>query len=263
MSEKVIVSITSYPGRITNVGKAIFLLLQKQTRTPDEIHLWLSEPEFPNREDDLPQDLVAILNSDKVHLHWLAKNTFVHKRHEIFKQATDEDCVFLIDDDVRYSNDLIQRVMETHTKFPNCIICYNPYSEHIYSGRRIIYGPPIHESEPAINKVRWCGQSMIPSKIYPKDILDNAHQEIRDKTSPISDECWFQPWTVFYDIPILHLKYGWGVDIDPMKSKWNGIVGFSHQKEANGYEKRDNWMHAVITSYPDILAKYNKLFGYK
>ena len=262
MTERIIVTMTSYPGRITNVSKSIYFLLFKQTIKPDEIHLWLSIEEFKNKEKDLPEDLITILKLDNIFLHWLPKNTFVHKRHEIFKQTTDNDCVFLIDDDVRYDDDLIQRVMETHKKFPNCIICYNRYPAHKYIGRRIIYGPEINEIEPAINKVRWCGQSMIPSKLYPKEILDNAHQEVRNRTSPISDECWFQPWTVFYDIPIFHLRYGWGIDIDPKKSKWSGIVGFSHQKEANGYEKRDNWLYAVITSYPEIFEKYKRLFNY-
>ena len=253
---------TSYPGRITNVGKAIFFLLMKQTMKPDEIHLWLAEPEFPNRENDLPQDLLRVIDIDNVFLHWLPKNTFVHKRHEIFKQTTDNDCVFLMDDDVRYDVNLIQQVMATHEKFPDCIVCYNSYHEHRYDGRRILYGQEIDETEPAVNKVRWCGQSMIPSRLYPKEILDAAHQEVRDRTSPISDECWFQPWTVFYDIPIFHLNYGWGVDIDPTKSKWRGIVGFSHQKEANGYTKRDNWLYAVISSYPEVFEKYRKLFNY-
>lgn len=260
--DKIIVSMTSYPGRITNIGKAIYFLLTKQTLKPDEIHLWLSIEEFKNKEKDLPNDLVSILNTDNVFLHWLPKNTYVHKRHEIFKYTTDEDCVFLIDDDVRYSDDLIQKVMEAHKKFPDSIICYNSYPEHRYNGRRIIYGPEINENIPSVNKVRWCGQSMIPSKLYPKDILDQAHQEIRNKTSPISDECWFQPWTVYYDIPIFHLNYNWGIDIDPKKGKNTGIVAFSHQKEANGYEKRDNWMYSVISSYPEVFDKYKRLFNY-
>ena len=262
MSEKVIVSMTSHKGRITNVAKSIYLLLMKQTRKPDEIHLWLAEPEFPNKEKDLPSDLDAILYADGVFLHWLPENTYVHKRHEIFKYTTDNDCVFLIDDDVRYSNNLIQRVMETHAKFPNCIVCYNQYAKHQYKGRRILYGASAQEKEPKANWNRWCGQSMIPSKLYPKEILDDAHQKVRNKTSPISDECWFQPWTVLYDIPIFHLNYDWGTDIDPKKGKNTGIVAFSHKKDANGYEKRDNWLYAVITSYPKIFEKYKRLFNY-
>ena len=261
MSERVIVSMTSYPGRITNVGKAIYLLLTKQTRKPDEIHLWLAIPQFPNKEKDLPDDLRTVLTMDKVYIHWLPKNTYVHKRHEIFKTTKDEDCVFLIDDDVRYADNLIQKVMETHTKFPNCIVCYNRYPKHEYKGRKIIYGYAAPENEPKANWNRWCGQSMIPSKLYPKDILDNDHQEVRNRTSPISDECWFQPWTVWYDIPIFHLSYGWGEDLDKSKSKWKGLVESSHKKEANGFERRDNWLFAVLSEYPFIKEKY-KQWGY-
>ena len=60
------VSMTSYPGRITNVGKSIYLLLNKQTVKPDEIHCWLSIEEFKNKETDLPKDLLTILNHEKV-----------------------------------------------------------------------------------------------------------------------------------------------------------------------------------------------------
>ena len=87
--ERIIVSMTSYPGRITNVRKAIYYLLTKQTVKPDEIHLWLAEPEFPNREKDLPEDLNNIIEvCDNVFLHWLPKNTYCHKRQEYFNMIT-------------------------------------------------------------------------------------------------------------------------------------------------------------------------------
>ena len=35
MSERVIISMTSYPARISNVGKSIYFLLTKQIRKPD------------------------------------------------------------------------------------------------------------------------------------------------------------------------------------------------------------------------------------
>lgn len=260
MKEHIIVSMTSFPGRITNVGKSIFFMLSKQTMPPDEIYLWLAAPEFPNKELDLPKDLQTILKHENVHLHWLSKNTFVHKRHEIFKLTNDNDLVFFIDDDVRYADNLIETVVKTHTKWPNAIICYNQYSAHKYSGRRILYGRALPEMKPMPNYNRWCGQSMIPSKLYPKEILDDEHQAVRDKTSPISDECWFQPWTVFYEIPIFHLHYGWGDDIDATKGKKTGLVATSHKKDSNGYEKRDNWLNAVLDAYPNILDKYKNMF---
>ena len=260
--ERVIVSMTSYPARIHNVAKSVFLLMTKQTIKPDEIHLWLSVEEFPNKEMSLPQELQRLITAEVVNIHWLPKNTYVHKRHEYFKNAKDTDLVFLIDDDVRYSDNLIENVLKTHKKFPNCIVCYNRYPKHEYRGRRIIYGPSITETVPLVNKNRWCGQSMIPAKLYPKECLSDENQVIRDRVDPVSDECWFQPWTVYNDIPIIHLGYDWGIDIDPKIKKEHGIVGWSHQREANGLERRDNWLYGVLSSIPKLLEKYQRLFNY-
>lgn len=261
-ADRIIVSMTSYPKRITNVGKAIYLLLTKQTVKPDEIHLWLAVPEFPNKENDLPNDVRMVLNMDKVFLHWLPKNTYVHKRHEYFKIAKDSDCVFFIDDDVRYNDKLIESVMNVHRKYPNCIVCYNHYNPHKYKGRKIIYRNCQYNNGLYINKFRWCGQSMIPAKVYPKEILKDEIQQIRDKTSPISDECWFQPWVVYYNIPIYYLNFNWGTEIDKTIKKSNGLVKFSHKKESNGYERRDNWLYAVLTAFPKLMDKYNLEFNY-
>ena len=179
---KILVSMTSYPGRIKNVGISIFLLLEQQTLPPDEVHLWLAVPQFPNKEADLPEDLQKVIGHPKVKLHWLPENTYVHKRHEIFKIAAPEDCVFLIDDDVKYADNLIATVMGVHRKHPGCIVCYNNYAFHEYKGKRILYRNSNLWPGPHVNKVRWCGQSMIPASVYPKEVLNPIHQAIRNNT---------------------------------------------------------------------------------
>ena len=260
---KILVSMTSYPGRIKNVGISIFLLLEQQTLPPDEVHLWLAEPQFPNKEADLPEDLQKVIKHPKVKLHWLPENTYVHKRHEIFKTAAKGSLVFLIDDDVMYSPDLIEKVVERHMKWPDAIVCYNRYHEHKYSGKRILYTGHPKDDGRYVNRFRWCGQSMIPTDVYPIEILDSEHQEVRDRCSPISDECWFQPWIVFNRIPITYMNYDWGTDIDPRNGKDKGIVSFSHRKDANGLEKRDNWLGSVLDAYPEIKQVYEKELGYE
>lgn len=259
---KILVSMTSYPGRIANVYKAIGLLLTNQTQQPDEIHLWLAKSEFPQLEQSLPKELQAILKLPTIFLHWLDKNTYVHKRHEIFKIAPSDACVFFIDDDVRYNDNLIKTVMAKHAEFPNAIICYNLYSTHKYRGRRILYENISFKAGPHINKNRWCGQSMIPVNVYPKESLSPENQAIRDRTSPISDECWFQPWIVYNNIPIFYFAFGWGIDIDPNNGKCKGLCKYSHEKESNGYERRDNWLYAVLQAYPEFMKKYQHEFNY-
>lgn len=259
---KIVVSMTSYPQRIVNVEKSISALLNRQTLPPEEIYLWLSVEEFPQKEKNLPNTLVKLIDSNKkIKLNWVDKNTYVHKRHEVFK-IVKEAYVFLIDDDVYYDNNLIKTVVGIAQKYPNTIVCYNQYNPHEYKGKRILYNNNRFGNGPLVNKVRWCGQSMIPTSVYPVEILDDAHQKVRNSTSPVSDECWFQPWIVKNDIPIYYCNYGWGTDIDPKTGKKTGIVSWSHQKEANGLERRDNWLYAVLSAYPEIMEKYIKLFNY-
>ena len=252
---------TSYPGRIKNVGMSIFLLLTKQTKQPDEIHLWLAEPQFPNKEADLPLDLRKVLAHPKVVLHWTKKDTYCHKRHEIFKYINKTDLVFLFDDDVRYHNQLIETVLHDHARFPDAVIDYEYYSEHLYNGRRIIYKNALDYSKPSVN-FRWCGQSMIPAAVYPLEVLDEDHTNIRDEICPVCDESWFTPWLVYHNVPIYCEHFGWGEDIDPDNSKWHGLCSSTHEVEANGYEKRDNWLYSVLTKFPHLYDSYHTKFGY-
>lgn len=263
-NERIIVSMTSYPKRITNVGKAIYFLLTKQTVKPDEIHLWLAEPEFPNREKDLPNDLNQIIEvCDNVFLHWLPKNTYCHKRHEIFHIAKEGDCIFIIDDDTYYSDKLIETVMDWHTKYPNAVISYNQASVHKYAGKHMLYPPSPMCQPPRANFGRINGNSMFPFKVMPKAVYERGYEETRDKCTPICDESWITPWLVYFDVPIAWLNFGWGTEINPDKVKmWQGLVSQTHKVESNGLERRDNWLANVLDAFPKIKEKYERLFNY-
>ena len=56
-----IISLTSYPARIKNVGKTIY----KFVKMCPEFHIVLNlcSLEFPNKEKDLPDDLLLICNT--------------------------------------------------------------------------------------------------------------------------------------------------------------------------------------------------------
>ena len=103
---------------------------------------------------------------------------------------------------------------------------------------------------------------MIPASVYPMEVLDDEHTAVRDAICPVCDESWFTPWLVYHDIPIFCEHFGWGDDIDPDNSKWKGLCSSTHAVEANGYEKRDNWLYAVLTRYPELYAKYHATFNY-
>ena len=43
---------------------------------------------------------------------------------------------------------------------------------------------------------------------------------------------------------------------------WNGLAPMTHQREANGLERRDIWLANVLDAFPKIKEKYERLFNY-
>jgi len=110
VDKKIVVSMTSWPKRIGNV-KTVFESLLNQTVKPDLIELNLSTQEFPNKEDDLPEDLLEqIKNNECIEINWVEENTGVFKKLiPTIKKFLDEDEYYLlsVDDDYIYRSDYI------------------------------------------------------------------------------------------------------------------------------------------------------------
>lgn len=253
----IIVSMTSYPKRITNVATSIKLIFTKQTVKPEKMFLYLAEPEFPDKI--IPNDLIEALKQYPVELVWLPKNTYAHKKLEVFKTTSHDDLVFILDDDVEYDNRLFETCLKVHQKFPDAIVCFNKYSKHLYDGKRIIYKNIGDYSKPRTD-TRWCGQCLFPAKLFPMETFQ--YEDIREKCSPVCIETWYDPFIVKHQIPIYHCSFDWGKNISPKIDKKDGLVKYSHQIEDNGYERRDNWLNNTLSAFPELMQLYKEKFNY-
>ncbi len=54
LTNKIIISLTSFPERMDEIHYALYSLLT-QTFKPDMLVLWLGEEQFPNKESDIPE----------------------------------------------------------------------------------------------------------------------------------------------------------------------------------------------------------------
>lgn len=116
----IVVAMTSWVKRIKNV-KPVVENIMNSTLQPDRLYLNLSVEEFPNRESDLPKDLVDYFNSDdRLVLNWVeGENTKCMKKvFPIVKYLDDDDIILPVDDDIMYPLDYIEkRVEEYRTHF--------------------------------------------------------------------------------------------------------------------------------------------------
>lgn len=117
----VIVSLTSHPGRINIVDKCIRTLTE-QTLRPQKILLWLSKEEFPGMKGDIP-DSLKILQSlnDHFEIRWVDDDLKPHKKYFYAMQEYRDNPIIIVDDDVYYDTHLVEYLMDSYKKFPDCI----------------------------------------------------------------------------------------------------------------------------------------------
>ena len=113
----VIVSLTTYPGRIDQVWKTISSLLN-QTLKPKRVILWLAK-QFPDQQ--LPES-VQRLTGRGLEIRY-CEDLKSHKKYfEAMKQFP-EEIIVTADDDILYPENHLEKLWKTHLEFPQDVIC--------------------------------------------------------------------------------------------------------------------------------------------
>lgn len=114
-----IVSLTSFPPRMNNIIYTLYSLFD-QSLKPNKIVLFLSEDEFPNKEEDVPPE---VLEFKKIGLtiKWCDNLKSFKKLIPALKEYPD-DVIVTADDDIYYPNNWLEVLWREYEKFPNNII---------------------------------------------------------------------------------------------------------------------------------------------
>lgn len=120
MAQKIRISFTSYPGRIYSVVKVVESLWL-QTMKADDIVLWLSEEEFPNKDKDLPEQLRNMLGQNGFRVEWVSDNLKSHKKYYYALQNNAEWVVITVDDDMYYDKEMVQTLLYSYNKHRNAV----------------------------------------------------------------------------------------------------------------------------------------------
>lgn len=116
---KIVVSLTTYPGRIGQVWLTIETILRQNTK-PDHLILWLAEDQFPERIlppelQEMQQRGLTIRFCDDL------------RSHKKYYYALSEypGCILItLDDDAYYAENTLCALMEAHKKYPDAV-CAN------------------------------------------------------------------------------------------------------------------------------------------
>lgn len=124
--KKVIVSLTSFPERISKIWLVIECVL-RQTYQPDMILLYLSKEQFPEQEKNLPSRLLKYQKENLLQIIFVDDDLRSHKKYYYAFQSYPNEIVILIDDDIFYVKSMIEDLIRLHREYPNSICCHRAY----------------------------------------------------------------------------------------------------------------------------------------
>lgn len=244
-TEKIIVSLTSFPKRIDGVWITIVTLLN-QTVQPDEIILWLAEEQFDGLES-LPENL---LNLQQYGLQIrFCDDLRSHKKYYYVMAEHPDDLVILADDDTFFPCDMIEQLYKLHIKNPKDIIGTTVVKVDDYFSLPAQWGK-LKSGERALHSMHiqpYTGQGTL----YPPHSLDEEYLFNKDlimKLCPYADDLWLfymslrkkTPVSVVYKERAMPIGiYGtgenslWQINGKEQKNdiQWQDILDYFSQKE--------------------------------
>lgn len=203
--ESVIVSLTSFPERILDVHFCIYSLLN-QTLKPDKVILWLADDQFPNKEKDIPENVLN-LKKNGLSIKWCDDLKPYKKLIPALKEYPN-DFIITVDDDIFYPEDWLETMWNTYEKYPKTIIS---------SRLRTI---KLNENNMVENYTKWylARDFKEPSFLnfptgaggilyFPHALSDNVFEEDLFKNlCPTGDDIWFWGMAILNETKITGIE---------------------------------------------------------
>lgn len=244
---RIIVSMTSYPGRISVVSAVLERMLV-QTLRPDKIILWLSKNQFPGQEADLPEDLLA-MREYGVEIGWCEGDIKAYKKVLPALKKYPEDLIVIVDDDLVYRVDLVEKLYLAHLAHPEAIVASRAHRiVNDEDGKIISYEQWLKECDEDAYEIKedWFftggAGTLFPPGVYGEEVFNT---DLIQKICPYADDIWLNIHAAIKAIPIVntainnHLTYIEG-------TQGEGLYNINK-------EQNDVQLNKVVNHYKDLL----------
>lgn len=205
-SPRLIVSLTSFPARICSVSQVVKQMMI-QTVKPDEIILWLSEDQFPGREQELPQALLN-LRAYGLTIRWCPGDIRSYKKFLPAMKEFPDDLIIILDDDLVYPVDFVEKLYAAHQHSPNAIIASRVHEiGRDEQGKIKPYGTWKKQCAYDIGKTRpdWFftggAGTLFPPHAFGETLFD---EKLIQEICPWADDIWLNIHAVMNHVPIVN-----------------------------------------------------------
>jgi len=248
----IVVSLTSYPARMPEVHYALFSLL-KQSLKPNTILLWLGEEQFPNRERDIPEKILA-LQKNGLDIRW-TKDIKSYKKLVPALREYPDAVIVTADDDVFYIRHWLELLYAEYQRNSFAPMIYAHRAHRIQvspEGRILPYSAWLaapracaQEGPSWFNFATGTGGILYPPHVLHSDVFN---EELFLQIVPSADDIFFWAAAVMHDTKITVVENN-----IPGSMQMIGGAGLGEHNVLQG--KNDQQLANIFTHYPDIAIK--------
>ncbi len=189
----VIVSLTSYGFRVSEIVPFTILSILKQTIRPEKIILWLDSDNW--NKTNIPPKLKDLQKAG-VEIAFCKDLRSYKKLVPTLTFYGNAKPIITIDDDIYYSSNFIEEIYNYHLKYPNCIItenfCYPKFSSTNIAPYREWNEYHIVSDDTTLSKHLIFPQGF-GGVLYPANSLhsDATNEDLFTMLAPHADDIWF------------------------------------------------------------------------
>ena len=241
--KEVIVSFTSFPARINNVWQVVECM-KRQTLRPTKIILWLSKEQFGDR-NEIPESLRIREGKDFI-IRFVEKDIRSYKKFYYVANEFPNDLIFLIDDDIYYPIDVLEKSYKKYLENPKSVVCnYGYHMKSRDNGMLAEYNTwkDNYEYSEEIDLFFGSGGGTLfrPSDMY-KDLTNIS---LAQELAPMADDIWLNAMARLGGCSIIMLAHGL---LLPIKNDNNVTLSSANK----GENKNDEQLSKVEGYYNKI-----------
>lgn len=259
MNDQLIIAITSWPKRINALPYCLTNIIQNKVGS--KIVLVLSKEEFPNKEQDLSQHLLNVIQAGDIEILWDRGNIKSHKKLLPVIEKYPDNPILVLDDDKIYPKFMILDFLKDHHSHPESIIIGGAYFNLIPKNNKIICENPSEK----LKNILQPGQEVTIQKpangafgmLFPPHTFTREeffNRQLMMKLSPNDDESWHYLFCVLEDRPMRALSTIYDNVQNIANTQEVGLCSLYGPDDYNEIHSR------FILYFPEYYKKITKLY---
>jgi len=249
---RLVVSLTSYSGRMSDLKYTLHSLLNQSIK-PDEIVLWFTYEEVPNKEKAISDDILKFKNNGLT-IKFCHDLKCYNKLIPALREYP-EDIIVTFDDDIYYEKDRLEKLYMAYQENPQHIHCHIATKVTLYEDEKIkpwslwkrgalCNG---NETKPSLlnSAAGFCGILYPPHSLYQ----DVFNEELIRRLSPNNDDIWFWAMAVLQGTKINLVKENMKEVVYVNPGEQLGLTGGTLMATNVGENRNDEQLKAVLEHY--------------